>query len=132
MLPVSETVLLAVFLATFFATALGFFAGAVAASSAGWTFLARAGFAAGAESAAVLPLSFAVLGFAAALPDAFAGASEEVFAVLSAFLGALARGFRAALGLSATGADELVDVASLTGVGLAGAAAACPFCTAGD
>lgn len=131
-LPVSDAALLAVFLATFFAAALGFFAGAVAASSAGTAFLARAGFAAGAESAAVLPLSVAVFGFGGALPDAFAGDSEEVFAVPSAFLGALARGFRAAFGLSAAGADVFVDDVSLMGDGLAGAAAACPLCTAGD
>jgi len=122
---VSDPLLLAVFLATFFAVARGFLSGTVAKSSAGLTLLARAGFAAGAESDTALPLSDTALGLGGALVLAFAAGSGEGSAASVAFAAedAFALGLRAALGLAGAGAAVLVNDASLTGAGLAGAAA---------
>lgn len=127
---VSDPLLLAVFLATFLAVARGFFSGAVAESSAGLTRLARAGFAAGAESDTAVLLSDAALGLGGALVVAFAAGSEVFFTASVAVEDALARGLRGAFGLAGVAAAELVNEASLTGAGLAGAAA-CLFSATG-
>ena len=120
-LPVSDAALLAVFLATFFATARGFFAGASPASFEVWLLPARAGFAAVEESATTLPLSASDLRLRGALADTGAGDSAEACAAPSAVFGEFARGLRTGFGFSAVGLPAFVDDASLTDDGFTGA-----------
>ena len=113
-LPVSDTALLAVFLATFFATARGFFTGASPASFEDSLLPARAGFAAIEESATTLPLSASDLRLRGALADTGAGDSEGTCAAPSAVLGEFALALRTGFGFSAVGLPAFVDDASLT------------------
>ena len=118
--PVSDATLLAVFLATFFATARGFFTGASPALSTEVLLRALADFTDTAASAAVLLLPVSGLRLRGALADSGACVSEGTCAAPFAVLGAFVRGLRAALGLSAAALPTFVDDASLTDEGLAG------------
>ena len=101
-------------------------------SSAGGLFRARAGFAAGAGSAALLPFSVAGLRFGAALAGALTGtcAGESDGACKAVAFCALTRGLRAVLGFSEAGAPAFVDDASLADGAFTGAAAR-SVCAAG-